>query len=234
MSQDKSAALLSEDSSFDYTEAYVRLRTNFIYITMNGTYKKIVFTSCEQSEGKSTTVMNLAVSLAKSGKRVLLLDCDIRRSSLREYLGRRERRSGLSDILCNLKTVEECIDHVEEYGFDIIYAGNRVPNPSELLGSENMGKLLQKLEPDYDYILMDAPPVLSVSDPAILSTMADGVIFVVRQGKIRKQQYAVALHALETVEAKLLGTVMSMYENKHDHYRYGYGKKYYYYYYKRY
>lgn len=238
MLNERNPLLLGENSPFDYTEAYVRLRTNFIYITMNGTYKKVLFTSCEPSEGKSITVLNLATSLAKSGKRVLLLECDLRRPALRKYTGMTNEKHGLSDILCNILPVQDCVNSIEELGIDVIFSGSSVPNPSELLGSDNMRELLKAVEGSYDYVLLDCPPVLSVSDPAILATMADGVVFVVRQGRVRRQQYSFAIHELETVGAKLLGTVMSVYKSKRDHfgyshgygyaYRYGYKKRYYY------
>lgn len=230
-------SILNEDSSFDYTEAYVRLRTNFIYTTLNGTYKTVLFTSCEQGEGKSTTVLNLAISLAKSGKKVLVVDCDIRRSSLRIYLRQKKLEQGyLSDILCGLKTVNECLCRNKEYGFDIIFSGKSVPNPSELLGSATMKKLLETLAPHYDYILLDAPPVLTVSDGLILAGMADGVVFVVRQNMIRTRQYNFAIQSLENVGARMLGSIMSMYRSKHDQsaYRYGYGYGYGYRHYKKY
>lgn len=227
----KAAAILGDNSPFDLTEAFVRLRTNFIYITLNGTYKKIVFTSCEQDEGKSTTVLNLAIALAKSEKRVLLLDCDMRRSAMRLYMRHKGTAPGLSAILSNLEDYRNCIGHNEKYGFDTIFSGDAVPNPSELLGSDNMRRLLAVLEEQYDYILLDAPPVLSVSDPAILSTMADGVVFVVRHGKIKKKQLSFAVQSLRTVGAKILGTVLDMYDVKKDHSAYGYSGNYYYKYY---
>lgn len=223
-------AILSADSPFDLSEAYVRLRTNFIYATMNGTYKKVVFTSCEAGEGKSTTVLNLAITLAKADKKVLLLDCDMRRSILRTYIECDvEKKRGLSAILSNLLTYQQCIIHQEEYGFDAIFAGESVPNPSELLGSENMERLLSELETQYDYILLDAPPVLSVSDPAILSTMCDGVIFIVRHERIKKKQLGFALKAMQNVGARILGTVLDQYNVKKDHSTYSYVGKYYYY-----
>lgn len=227
----KASAILGENSPFELTEAFVRLRTNFIYITMNGTYKKVVFTSCEQDEGKSTTVLNLAIALAKNNKKVLLLDCDMRRSAMKLYMRQKSTVPGLSAILSNLQDFRNCIGHNEKYGFDVIFSGETVPNPSELLGSENMKKLLAELEERYDYILLDAPPVLSVSDPAILSTISDGVVFVVRHGKIKKKQLAFAVQSLRTVGARILGTVLGMYDVKKDQSAYGYSGNYYYKYY---
>lgn len=229
--KEKVDLILSDDAPFDVTEAYVRLRTNFIYATMNGVHKKVVFTSCESGEGKSTMVIKLAASLAKMGKRVILLDCDMRKSVLKHYLQHRNSVSGMSDVLSNLEDYRKCIVRHKFYGFDLIFSGHSVPNPSELLSSDNMGALLRVLESQYDYILIDSPPILSVSDSAIISTLCDGVIFVVQHEKIRRKQLTVAMQALENVGVKILGTVLNQYNVKRDYSAYGYGKKYYYQYY---
>lgn len=224
------SVILHADSPFAFSEACVRLRTNFIYTTMNGQHKKIVITSCEPGEGKSTVTINLAISLAKIEKKVLLIDCDMRKSVLHHYLFDGEKRGGgLSDVLSNQKKVEECICVVEELGFDLIPSGSTVPNPSELLNSGNMERLLNEVANRYDYILLDTPPVLSVSDAAILSGRADGVVFVVRHERIKKGQVTAAINALKAVGANILGCVLDQYNVRKDHtaYSYGYGGRYY-------
>lgn len=213
---------------FAVEEAFVRLRTNFIYTTLNGQYKKIIITSCEPGEGKSTVALHLAESLAKYEKKVLLLDCDMRRSFMRKYISlKNDHKHGLSAILSNQIDYRQCIETVKEYGFDVIHYGARVPNPAELLGSKAMEKLLEALSREYDYILMDAPPILSVSDAAILCEHADGVLFVVKHGAVKKKQVMAAMHSLQAVGARIIGLVLDQYDMKKDHSAYGYGGYYY-------
>lgn len=223
----RQTVILKDDSSFAFSEACIRLRTNFIYTTMNGQYKRIIFTSCESGEGKSTIAINLAISLAKIEKRVLLIDCDMRKSMLHYYLFEGKRmENGLSDVLSNQKKAENCIYAMEELGFDLLPSGEVVPNPSELLNSGNMKRMLEELGERYDYILLDTPPILSVSDAAILSSSADGVVFVARHGEIRKSQVNAAVHALRAVGANILGCILNQYDARRDHTAYGYSNGY--------
>ena len=204
--------LVSGNVPFEFAEAYKSLRTNFNFVAHNGENKKILITSAIPNEGKSSVAINLAISLVQTGKRVLLVDADLRNPSLHRYLTlKRERERGLSSILNGSVDMDECI--VESVlGFDVIVGGPIPPNPVELVGSAEMGKLLAAAQESYDFVICDAPPVGVVTDAAALSPLCDGVLFVVRQKATPKNQVINAVGRLKSVDAKILGVIMNHYD----------------------
>ena len=213
----ESPALLNDASPFTYTEAYKTLRTNLSFASISKQYKKIIITSAIPNEGKSTVATNLAITLAESGAKVLLIDCDLRNPTLRRLLRiRPEYKKGLTSLLTGQMTEEECIIKHPKFNCDILLAGAIPPNPVELLSSPQMEELLNKFSERYDYIICDTPPVSVVTDAAALCRFCDGVILVVRQKASTKDQVRAAKRNLDTVQANILGTIMSHYDLSKD------------------
>ena len=214
MKKDKIPAiqLITGDAPFEFSEAYKALRTNFNFVSRNGENRKILITSTIPNEGKTSVAINLAISLVQIGKRVLLVDADLRNPSLHIYLNlKRDRERGLSSVLVGGMPWEEAI--VETlHGFDVIHGGPIPPNPVELVASGDMRTLLDAALEQYDYVICDAPPVGIVTDAAALSTLCDGVLFVVRQKMGKKNQIMSAVHKLQSVNAKLLGVILNHYD----------------------
>lgn len=207
-------------------ESFRALRTNLQFLDMGGRASFVV-TSSISSEGKTSTTINLAIALADAGKRVALLDTDLRKPKVAEYLGI-EGGAGLTDLLIGRTTVDEVMLPWGGRSLYVLPAGKVPPNPSELLGSARMGSLLDALERDFDVVLCDAPPLLPVTDAAILARATSGALMVVSVAKTTRHQLTGATEALQTVGAKLAGFVMSMVPTRgpdsyYSAYGYGYG-----------
>lgn len=204
------------------SESFRALRTNLQFIEMDGGHS-FVITSSIPSEGKSTTTVNLAIALADAGKRVALIDTDLRKPKVAEYLGI-EGGAGLTDVLIGRAKVGDVMLPWGKRPLFVLPAGKVPPNPSELLGSRQMAQLLEAISRDFDVVLLDAPPLLPVTDAAILSRETSAAILVVAAGRTTTGQLTAALTALETVDAKVGGIVMSMVPTRGpDAYGYGYG-----------
>lgn len=207
-------------------ESFRALRTNLQFLDMGGR-ASFVITSALPSEGKSTTTINLAIALSDAGKRVALVDTDLRKPKVAEYLGI-EGGAGLTDVLIGRAKVNEVMLPWGSRSLYVLASGKVPPNPSELLGSPQMSTLLSMLERDFDVVLCDAPPLLPVTDAAILARATSGALMVIAAGRSTKHQLAKATEALTLVGAKLAGFVMSMVPTKgpdsyYDSYGYGYG-----------
>lgn len=204
--------LVTGNAPFEFSEAYKALRTNFNFVTRNGEARKILITSTIPNEGKTSVAINLAITLVQTGKRVLVVDADMRNPTLHIYLNlKRDREKGLSSALVGGMPWEECV--VETlHGFDVIHGGPIPPNPVELVTSEDMRALLDSALEKYDYVICDAPPVGIVTDAAALSTLCDGVLFVVRQKMGKKNQVMGAVRKLQSVNAKILGVILNHYD----------------------
>jgi succinoglycan biosynthesis transport protein ExoP len=189
-------------------EAIRRLRTNLQFVGVASGSKAVVITSSIPGEGKSTTAINLAVSLADAGSRVLLVDADLRRPSVAEYLGL-EGRAGLTSVLIGRADVEDVVQPWQQSGLDVLPSGQVPPNPSELLGSPAMRELLTKLQSSYDVVVLDTPPLLPVTDATILTKMVGGALLVVGADRIHKGQLSESLETLETADATLHGLVLN-------------------------
>ncbi len=205
------------------TEAYRTLRTNLGFSGMDRDCRSILISSTNPMDGKSTVVANLGVVLAQNGKKTIIVDCDLRKP-VQHKIFKTENNHGVTNCLLNTMTVEEAacptpVDHLT-----ILPSGPIPPNPAEVLSSHRTQELFDQLKTDYDYVLIDAPPVLAVSDATILSTQLDGVILVVRQGVTRNNLIRDAKEQFTKASARMLGVVINYV--KID--RFGY--QYYYYY----
>ena len=205
-------SMLCEDLSFAGTEAFKRLRTNILFSFADDKQSHVIgVTSASPADGKSLTSVNLAFSLFELGRRVLLIDADMRRSSVSAKLEIRQS-PGLSELLVTANDVSGCVVHFrksDKGAFDVLPSGNVPPNPSELLNSSRMEKLLEKLPDYYDYILIDLPPVGAVADAQIVSRLADGVIIVVREGYCSREVLEDCVSQLRMANAKILGFVLN-------------------------
>lgn len=204
-------------------ESFRAMRTNLQFID-TGERSSFVVTSSVPTEGKSTTTINLAIALADAGKRVALLDTDLRKPKVAEYLGI-EGGAGLTDVLIGRARVGDVMLPWGNRGLYVLPAGKIPPNPSELLGSERMRLLLEVLERDFDVVLCDAPPLLPVTDGAILSKATGGAIVIVATGRTSRHQLSSALDALDTVGAHVAGVALTMVPTRgpDSYYAYGYG-----------
>ncbi|MDK0954339.1 CpsD/CapB family tyrosine-protein kinase [Clostridium perfringens] len=203
-------------------ESYRTLRTNIQYSSFDNPVKSIVITSSEPGEGKSTTSANLALSFAKDGKKVILIDCDLRKPVLHKEFQISNSR-GLSEFLIGKAEFSKVV-YKHESGLHVLPSGLVPPNPAEMLASRAMEHLLTQLEEKYDYIILDTPPVNAVADSKILSTKVDGTILVVKYGYTKKDAVIEAVKGLRTVKANIIGTVFNGEESQRVKY-YHYYKK---------
>ena len=231
----KRAKVLNDKSSFHVKEAYKALRTNIVFSIPHDGAKKIIVTSALAGEGKSTNCLNLAISFAQTGAKVLIIDCDLRKPNVANLLNIAPT-PGLSNVLANLNTVDSVIVHSDYANLDVIPSGDMPPNPAELLGSAAMKDTLEKLSDIYEYIFLDTSPVNIVTDTAVMSKLVDGILLVVRQGRTDVETVSEAVKKLSFVEANIIGFVlngrltdvkMGYRYGKHGYYRYGKKMKYY-------
>lgn len=217
--------ILNKNSSFAVQEAYKTLRTNLRFYLKKSGCRRIGITSSVPGEGKSITLLNLAISLAEDGHKVLLIDSDLRRPAQARLLVEKQT-PGLSNVLAEQTLLEEAI-HKDQYpNLDMLFAGDIPPNPSELLGSEKMRELIETLSERYDYILVDTPPVNLVSDTSIIASLLDGVLLLVRQGQTTKDMVRKAVANLELTGIKPLGFVLNGVElNQGKSYGYSYSSR---------
>lgn len=217
--------------NFATAEAYKLLRTNIMFsFSEEGAGHVVGITSSVQSEGKSSTACNTAYVLSESGAKVLLMEADLRRPTLGSKLGL-SKAPGLSNLLVSKTDFHDVIQHCPlTPAVDVLTSGDVPPNPSELLGSVRMETLLQQLRTEYDYIIVDLPPVTVVSDAVAVSKQLDGVILVVRSAVSDRQMLAEALRQMNMVDVKILGFVYREIDDGKKRYGYKYSKKYYKYY----
>lgn len=230
--------LIGEGISFAASEAYKLLRTKLQYSFADEKNSRVIgISSALTAEGKSLTAVNLAYSLSQLDKKVLLIDCDMRRPSINDKLPV-QKSPGLSGYLSNqvhLDTlIQKCGIEGEENAFDVISAGQNPPNPIELLSSARMIRLLTRLREAYDYIILDFPPVGEVSDAMAVAKLTDGMLVVVRQHYCNRIVLAEALRQFDFVGSKMLGVVYNCATESGGSYSKGYYKRYYRRYYKRY
>jgi capsular exopolysaccharide synthesis family protein len=223
--------LLCENLSFAAKEAFKRLRTNIIQRFPDGDNPGhiIGITSSQPTEGKSTVAINTAYSLAELGKRVLLVDADMRRSSIHEKLSI-EKNPGLSDLMSGSNDINTAIKKYQNsggtVGFDIIPGGTLPSNPSEILTSKRMHSFLKTLANAYDYIILDLPPVGVVTDAVSIAPQTDGIVYVIRENNCPRGLLADCVNQLHDAKATFLGFVMNgALEGSGK--KYGYGKGYY-------
>lgn len=212
--------LLSNDPSS--LEPFKTLRTNLIY---SEGVQVITMTSSVPNEGKTMTSFNLARSFAQMDKRVLLIDADLRKASLKKYFIVKHRVMGLSEALSN--QTGNIIEATTIPNLDVIFAGKIPPNPTELLSGELLEGILNQLRHSYDYIIIDTPPMNVAMDAAIIGRISDGVVLVVRNDFVKKQEVRKSKIQLERNGARVIGTVLNrVKKDQIDYQQYGYGKYY--------
>jgi len=221
--------LATLDNQSSAAEAYRVLRTSVLLSAAGHPPKTILVTSGQPGEGKTTTVVNTAISLAQMGASVLIIDCDLRRPATHKVLGVNNLH-GLSTYLSRNVPINELIQKLPIANLSLLPCGPIPPNPAELIISEKMKEMLQDLAGRYDHILIDSPPLINVTDPVILSTLVDGVILVVHGGKSTREVVRRARQELSTVGAKIFGVVLNNVDLRRD----GYDNYYYYRYYSGY
>ncbi|GIF03805.1 polysaccharide biosynthesis tyrosine autokinase [Actinoplanes siamensis] len=194
------------------TEALRQLRTNLRYVDVDKPVTMLVVTSAMPGEGKSSTACGLAMLCAENGQRVLIMDADLRRPRVADYLGL-EGSVGLTTVLAGQASVDDVVQQYGERLF-VLPSGFLPPNPSELLGSHLMAELLTDLRGRFDTIVVDCPPLLPVTDAAVVAARADGALLLARAGKTTSAQVATAVKALRAVDARLLGCVLNMLATK--------------------
>jgi polysaccharide biosynthesis transport protein len=205
----KRPLIVQDDPHSARAESFRSLRTNLQFLEIDSGPKSFVITSSIPQEGKSTTSANLAIVIASSRARVVVIDADLRRPKLAQYMGL-EGAVGLSDVLIGRA---ELADVLQKWGDDELFvlpAGSIPPNPSELLGSAAMASLLRELESEFDVILIDLPPLLPVTDAALVSKLTRGTLVVVAAGKTHRGEFAGAIATLENVGANVAGVIVTM------------------------
>ena len=201
------------------SEAYRVLRTNIQFSSVDKPLKTILVTSSGPMEGKTTTIANLAVIFAQCGSKVLLIDTDLRRPILHKVFMLLNDR-GLTNLLTSQNNTVSFIQHDVVKNLDVLTSGTIPPNPSELLSSNAMKNFIEKVKNTYNIILMDSPPVVSVTDASIISTYADATILVVKSGKTEIETVKRAQEILEKVNANIIGVVLNNINKKEIGYSY--------------
>ena len=196
--------LPKSDKQFGTIEAYKNLRTNLVY-TEN--LQVIMITSTVADEGKTVSAFNLAESFAEAGKKVLLIDCDLRGSFLNKFLIVKEKVAGVSEILTNQAI--DVINKTNIKNLDIILSGKIPPNPSELLSSNLFKLLIKSLKERYDYIIIDTPPVTVATDAVVVGRIVDGVVLVIRNDFVKRNSVQRAKMELERNGARIIGVVLN-------------------------
>jgi tyrosine-protein kinase len=222
----KQNPLVDGDQQSGRAEAFRTLRTNLQFADVDHPPRVLVVTSPLPNEGKSTSACNIALTLAMGGARVVLVDGDLRKPKIGEYLGM-SSAAGLSSVLAGRHELRDVIATYGREMLAVLPSGPTPPNPSELLSSQQMTDLITTLANHYDVVVIDAPPLLPVTDAAILGSIADGAVLVIRYGRTRREEVQRALQQLSRVNAKLLGTVLNFAPKRkrgtYDGYGYGYG-----------
>ncbi|MFD1348017.1 CpsD/CapB family tyrosine-protein kinase [Oceanobacillus caeni] len=204
------------------SEQYRTIRTNIQFASVDNEIQSLLVTSSGPSEGKSTTTANLAVVYAEAGKRVLLVDADLRKPTV-HYTFRLDNLTGLSNVLVGENTLDEAENRTDIENLYVISCGPIPPNPSELLASRKMEQFISEATQSYDLVIFDTPPVLAVTDAQILANIVDGSILVVRSKHTELESATKAKDVLEPARAKLLGSVLNGREKQGSNYYYYYG-----------
>lgn len=220
-----SYGLLNENTPWAVKEAYKTLRTNVSLSLPDEGHRVIAFTSAEPHDGKTTNAINFAISLGQIGKKVLLIDCDLRKPMVAKMLDI-EPPSGLSDIISGQSRARDGIQRLNEYGIDVISSGTLTPDPTLLLQSTRMKLIMQELRKIYEYIIVDLPPVTVVADASILAELMDGFLLVVRHDTTDYRAVSDMMEQLKLANAQIIGFVYNGSGSGEDRYyrnNYSYG-----------
>ncbi len=221
MPDDRSSTLITvSHPRSPISEAYRTLRTNLEFTSLDKLIRSMVVTSASPEEGKSTTLANLAVTIAQAGKKVILVDCDLRRPSLHQVFNARAT-PGFTDMMRDDTLMSK--PPLQETGvtnLSLLASGTIPPNPSELLASRRMGEVIAALQQQADMVLFDAPPVIAVTDAAVLASKVDAVLLVISAGKTKREHAKKAKALLDKVNAHLIGTVLNNVKGEIGMYQY--------------
>lgn len=206
-------------------EGFRNLRTNVQFLNLDGSTRLLMVTSANPKEGKTSVVMNLGAALAEMGRKVLVVEADLRRPVMDKFLAEKQDK-GITDVIMGTATLEEAVAETGSENLYVLMSGPKPPNPAELVSSQAMQDLLDRLKEEYDYIIVDAPPVLAVSDAIAMASMMDGVLVVASHGIADRDAARHTMELLGKVETRILGVVINNVEMAG---RYGYGYRYGYY-----
>ena len=198
----------SRSVTFRIAEAYKMIRTNLLFTLANAQNRVVVFSSAEPSAGKSTLCANLAIVMAQTGAKVVLVDADMRKPVQHRNF-HLNKSQGLSKVLGGLSTVEECLVKQVLPNLDVLPSGTIPPNPSELLGSARMTELLERLQQQYDYVFIDTPPLCVVADALVLAPQSAGTVLVARHKQTTYEELGEVVENLQRIGGNLLGVVLS-------------------------
>lgn len=190
-----------------YSECFRTIRTNVKYTTVDKDKKVILFTSCQQGDGKSTMAANLAFSIKEDNKKVIIVDCDLRRPTIHKVFNL-SNKEGITSYLIGEKNLEEVIVNYLE-GIDVLPCGDIPPNPAELIATEKLENMINILREKYDYVIIDTTPLGIVADSQILATKVDGVVLVARYEKTKKDDLVDCKNMVDKVGAKVIGVIMN-------------------------
>ncbi len=218
----KTSPLVALNHQSPRSEAFRSIRTNLQYVDVDNPPRVVAITSALPGEGKTTTACNLAITLAQAGRSVLLVEADMRRPKVSEYMGI-EASVGLTDVLTGACQLDESLVQWHRGLLTVMPVGSTPPNPSELLASQQMRHVLEELRGRYDVVILDAAPLLPVSDGAIVASVTDGALLIARHGTTTRDQTVHAAEALARVDARLLGVVLNFVPDRKRGYGYGYG-----------
>lgn len=213
------------DRKSDLVDAYLAINTNLGFTTEHGVPRSFAITSTRPAEGKSTTALGLATTLARAQRRVILVDGDMRSPSV-HYMGGVDHNRGLSNYLAGDDAIEKLIFPMADLGFTAMSAGPIPPNAAELLTSNRLAMLIERLLEHYDHVVIDSPPVMGLADAPLIAARVEGVIFTVESHRIRTSLVRTALGRLASANARIIGGVLTKFEERKAHYGYGYGYEY--------
>ena len=214
------------DRKSELVDAYLAIQTNLGFTTQNGIPRAFSVTSTRPAEGKSTTALSLAALLTRSGRKVILVDGDMRSPSVHQLAGVDHDR-GLSNFLTGDESLDGMIIRMEDLGLDAMTAGPIPPNAAELLTGNRPGLLVERLLERYDHVVVDSPPVLGLADAPLIGSQLDGVVYAVESHGIRSTQVKTALGRLTSAKVKIFGGIVTKFDARKAHfgydYDYGYG-----------
>ncbi|MFC5589116.1 CpsD/CapB family tyrosine-protein kinase [Sporosarcina soli] len=203
------------------SEQFRTVRTNINFSMPDKELNTLLFTSSAPGEGKSTSAGNVAIVFAQEGRKVLLVDADMRKPTM-HYTFHMANTAGLSNLLTRKWSLDDVVKETGIKGLQLVTCGPIPPNPAELLSSKTMDALIEEFKDKYDLVVFDAPPLLSVADAQILSNKCDGTILVINSGTTEKNSVVKAKEALESADANIIGTLLNNFILEKDHYYYQY------------
>jgi capsular exopolysaccharide synthesis family protein len=199
--------LIRDNPSSPIAEAYRKIATNIEFSNIDNEIKTVMMTSAKQDEGKTTTICNLAMVMTELKKKILLIDLDLRKPAVHKTY-KLSNKKGLTDMLMNKDNYKLYLQNVY-HGLDVLTSGIIPANPAEIINSKALKELLKEVSHDYDYIFLDAPPVMLISDPITISTYSDAVILTIKHGNTEKDLAKRAVESLKQVNANIIGIVLN-------------------------